>query len=203
MTTAWGCRTGMGLSYRRASLCSLAGRYNNPMPELTLSVRDYDLATGVHFISTPQPGWAWICKCLRSPGIDSKESIPPSYVCWRHRFLDNYKFGLWAHITIMTEQTRGRGLAHSSCWYYLWESVVAVSRRPVSLSVSKKKGGMYSMTSSPASRLPPRITELPEQHRECGKGSMMLNRQHYSIVHVIHNAIQTENDARTLVPKKL
>ncbi len=27
--------------------------------------------------------WARICKCLRSPGIDSKESIPPAYVAWR------------------------------------------------------------------------------------------------------------------------
>ncbi len=26
---------------------------------------------------------AHICKCLRSPGIDSEESIPPAYVDWR------------------------------------------------------------------------------------------------------------------------
>jgi hypothetical protein len=26
---------------------------------------------------------ARICKCFRSPGIDSKESIPPAYVAWR------------------------------------------------------------------------------------------------------------------------
>jgi hypothetical protein len=28
---------------------------------------------------------ARICKCLRSPGIDSKESVPPTYVAWRAR----------------------------------------------------------------------------------------------------------------------
>ncbi len=27
--------------------------------------------------------WAWICKRLRSPKIDCKESIPPAYVAWR------------------------------------------------------------------------------------------------------------------------
>ncbi len=27
--------------------------------------------------------WALICKRLRSPGIDSKASIPPAYVAWR------------------------------------------------------------------------------------------------------------------------
>jgi hypothetical protein len=55
---------------------------------------------------------AGICKRLRSPGIDSKESIPPAYVAWRagtsnevvvpalqagNRFLGSkkvYKFGL-------------------------------------------------------------------------------------------------------------
>ncbi len=110
--------SGMGLSYRRASLCSLAGLYiNNPMSELTLSVRDYELATGVHFMSTHQPDWARICNCLRSPGIDSKESIPPGYVCWRHRFLDNYKFGLWAHTTIMTEET----VVDTTCENLWWQ----------------------------------------------------------------------------------
>jgi hypothetical protein len=36
--------SGIELSYRPASLCSLAGLYDNPMPELTLSppVRDYE-----------------------------------------------------------------------------------------------------------------------------------------------------------------
>ncbi len=32
--------------------------------------------------------WARICKHLRSPEIDSKESIPPTYVAWRNRFLE-------------------------------------------------------------------------------------------------------------------
>jgi hypothetical protein len=27
--------------------------------------------------------WAQICKLLRSPGIDSKKSIPPGYIAWR------------------------------------------------------------------------------------------------------------------------
>jgi hypothetical protein len=27
--------------------------------------------------------WAGICKRLRNPGIDFKESIPPAYVAWR------------------------------------------------------------------------------------------------------------------------
>ncbi len=46
--------SGLGLSYRPASLCSLTGRYDNPMPESTLSpaVSDYEfgycsLARGV------------------------------------------------------------------------------------------------------------------------------------------------------------
>ncbi len=55
--------------------------------------------------------WTRICKRLRIPGIDSKESIPPAYVAWRsgtmitylsnrparlHRlgFLNVYKYGL-------------------------------------------------------------------------------------------------------------
>ncbi len=43
----WGDKvdSGIGLSYRPASLCSRAGQYDNPMPGLTLSplVRDYEL----------------------------------------------------------------------------------------------------------------------------------------------------------------
>ncbi len=35
---------------------------------------------GVYFKITFR---ARICKRLRSPGIDSKESIPPAYVVWR------------------------------------------------------------------------------------------------------------------------
>jgi hypothetical protein len=31
----------------------------------------------------PIPSRARICKRLRSPGIDSKKSIPPTYVAWR------------------------------------------------------------------------------------------------------------------------
>ncbi len=30
-----------------------------------------------------------ICKRLRSPGIDSKESNPPGYIVWRNRLLDS------------------------------------------------------------------------------------------------------------------
>jgi hypothetical protein len=40
--------SGIGLSYRPASLCSLAGRYDNPVPELTLSPQSgtMNLSTG-------------------------------------------------------------------------------------------------------------------------------------------------------------
>jgi len=40
--------SGIGLSYWPTSLCSLAGWYGNPMPELTLSPRQgtMNLATG-------------------------------------------------------------------------------------------------------------------------------------------------------------
>jgi hypothetical protein len=57
---------------------------------------------GGHFL------WARICKRLMSPGIDSKESIPPAYVAgrasrsnrvdWLNRFQGSwnvYKFGFW------------------------------------------------------------------------------------------------------------
>ncbi len=86
------------------------------MPELALSQQSgtMNLATWVHWV---QPDWARISKCLRSPGIDSKESIPPGYVCWRHRFLDNYKFGLWAHTTIMTEET----VVDTTCENLWWQ----------------------------------------------------------------------------------
>jgi hypothetical protein len=36
----------IGLSYRPTRLCSLAGRYENPMPELTLSPPDRDYEFG-------------------------------------------------------------------------------------------------------------------------------------------------------------
>jgi hypothetical protein len=37
--------SGIGLSYRQANLCSLAGRYDNPMPKSTLS----PLSGSMHF----------------------------------------------------------------------------------------------------------------------------------------------------------
>ncbi len=34
-----------------------------------------------------------ICKCLRSPGIDSEESIPPAYVAWRAGTTNRVSYG--------------------------------------------------------------------------------------------------------------
>jgi hypothetical protein len=58
-----------------ASLCSLAGQYDNTIPARFLAPIDYSK------VPAQVAGiWARICKRLRSPGIDSKESIPPAYV---------------------------------------------------------------------------------------------------------------------------
>jgi hypothetical protein len=41
-----------------------------------------------------------IFKLLRSPGIDSKESIPPAYVAWRAGATTLFLFGSW-HCTVL------------------------------------------------------------------------------------------------------
>jgi hypothetical protein len=56
-----------------ATLCSLAGRYDNPIPPRCLAPID----------SLKIPAGAGIFKPLWSPGIDAKASIPPAYVAWR------------------------------------------------------------------------------------------------------------------------
>jgi hypothetical protein len=38
---------GMGLTYRPANPCSLAGRYDNPMPELTLSPQSESMSSAI------------------------------------------------------------------------------------------------------------------------------------------------------------
>jgi hypothetical protein len=43
----------------------------------------YNSLWGLETVGPYRPIGASICKCLRSPGIDSKESIPPAYVAWR------------------------------------------------------------------------------------------------------------------------
>jgi hypothetical protein len=47
------------------------------MKWLTVPLLTYFMSCSPHFLR------ARICKILRSPGIDSKESIPPAYVAWR------------------------------------------------------------------------------------------------------------------------
>jgi hypothetical protein len=39
--------------------------------------------SSTELIPTQGRSWARICKCLRRPGIDTKESIPPAYVAWQ------------------------------------------------------------------------------------------------------------------------
>ncbi len=74
---------------------------------------------------TPPPSRARICKRLRSPGIYSKESIPPAYVArrvctttlfvsyrrpgygWRNRFLGSFKFYQF-------------GLSHTSSHFFIF-----------------------------------------------------------------------------------
>jgi hypothetical protein len=79
--------SGIRLSYRPASLWNLAGRYDNPMPEWSQpyppQIRDYEFG---YCLSYPTEGrnctLCTNCKLLRSPGIDSKESILPAYLAW-------------------------------------------------------------------------------------------------------------------------
>jgi hypothetical protein len=76
----------VGSSYRPGSPCSLASRYDNPNQELTLSPKSGSMnsATGHSGRSKCLPLFrARICKRLRSPGIDSEESISSTYVAWR------------------------------------------------------------------------------------------------------------------------
>jgi hypothetical protein len=62
-----------------ASLCSLAGRYDNPIPPRFLAPIDF-LKIPAQFTDLYR---ARICKRLWRPGIDAEESIPPAYVAWR------------------------------------------------------------------------------------------------------------------------
>ena len=73
-----------------ASLNSLAGRYDNPLPPRFLAPKDSLKipALLVFLLLTPSAYQApthraRIFKRLWSPGIDSKEWIPPAYVAWR------------------------------------------------------------------------------------------------------------------------
>jgi hypothetical protein len=49
--------SGIGLSYRPASLCSLADRYDNPMPESTLSPKSETMKLATEF----EPGTQNCC----------------------------------------------------------------------------------------------------------------------------------------------
>ncbi len=69
----------------------LAGRYDDPMPTRFLAP-----LAGLKF-RTPR---ARICKRLRSPGTDSKESIPG--LSWAPKF---YKFGLLYRALPTIDQT--------------------------------------------------------------------------------------------------
>jgi hypothetical protein len=69
---------------------------------------------------------ARICKRLRRPGIDSKESIcsicssgPPDYIAWRNRFLGIDSWALWCH----TSETVTRPLSAFSLHFKLKMSV--------------------------------------------------------------------------------
>ncbi len=65
-----------------ASLCSLAGRYDNPIPTRCLAPIDFlKIPALLAYVA-----WARIFKRSCSPGIHSKEWILPPYVAWARIF---------------------------------------------------------------------------------------------------------------------
>ena len=60
--------------------CATTDIFVNMIKLLTLFLKAYIL---VHFSEGDARNRAQIFKFLRSPEIDSKESVPPAYVAWR------------------------------------------------------------------------------------------------------------------------
>jgi hypothetical protein len=126
----------VGLSYRPASLCGLAGRYEHPyMPESTISP-----SQGRRIWLQVLRARARICKPFMSPGINSQSGGPvrQAYLTYRparllrmaesipwNRFLGSlnvYKYGLWRTIpqslsgTIPIFQHKTAGFTYILCF---------------------------------------------------------------------------------------
>jgi hypothetical protein len=116
--------SGIGLSNRPASLCSLAGRYDNPMPELTLSPQSgtMNLATGL-LVQTP--GLSVVIKsliiyCLR---INDHVILVTSHFIMLHL---SFSRAWWVHGLFMVCAVSLHGMCHGAwsvlghCMFSSW-----------------------------------------------------------------------------------